>query len=103
MGPGPSGIIQLQELILRIINISVGLSFIVLTVVLVVAGIKFLTSGGEKGVKSASETITWALLGILFLVLAWLILLLIEAFTGVRITQFDLGIFCPSGNIFECK
>lgn len=92
MDPGPAGIKQLQELFTRIINLSVPLAFIALTVMLVYAGIKFITSGGEpKSLQSASGTITWALLGILFLVLAWLILNLIQAFTGVQVTQFCLG------------
>lgn len=92
MDPGPAGIKQLQELFTRIINLSVPLAFIALTVMLVIAGIKFITSGGEaKPLQSAAATATWALLGILFLVFAWLILQLIEAFTGVRVTQFCLG------------
>ncbi len=92
MGPDPAGAQQLVELVRRLINLSVGLAFIALTVVLVVAGIKFLTSGGEpKPIASASQTITWPLLGMLFLVIAWLILRLIEAFTGVPVTRFCFG------------
>lgn len=90
--PGPAGITQIQELILRIINLSVPAAFIVLTVVLFYAGIRFLTSGDEaKPRQAAGMAITWAFLGILFLVLAWLILRLVEAFTGVPVTQFCLG------------
>lgn len=92
MNPGPAGVIQLQELITRIINLSVGLAFIVLAVLLAYAGIRFLTSGGEpKAIQTASMTITWALLGILFLALVWIILKLIQAFTGVNVTQFCIG------------
>lgn len=96
MGPGPAGLTQLQELFARIINLSVGLSFIALTGVLLYAGIRFLTSGGEpNNIKAASQAVTWGLLGILFLVLAWLILKLIEVFTGVPVTKFCLGFSCP--------
>ncbi len=92
MGPGPAGAVQLQELFQRILNLSIALAFIALTVVLFVAGIKFITSGGEaKPLQSAGQSITWAILGILFLVLAWLILRLIESFTGVQVTQFCFG------------
>lgn len=88
----PAGLNQLQDLIQRIINISVGIAFIALTVMLVVAGIKYLTSGGEpKQLSSANNTVTWALLGMLFLVIAWLVLKLIQAFTGVQVTQFCIG------------
>lgn len=95
LGPNPAGLPQLQQLFTRIINLSVGASFIVLTIVLFYAGIRFLTSGGDqKSIKAAADTITWGLLGILFLVLAWLILKLIEAFTGVPVTKFCLGTNC---------
>ncbi len=90
--PGPAGVLQLQQLIVRVINLSVGLAFIALTVVLVYAGIRFLTSGGDsKVLATQSNTVTWALLGILFLALAWLILKLIAVFTGVDITNFCIG------------
>lgn len=79
----PAGLDQLEQLIQRILNLSVGAAFIIVLVMLVVAGIKFLTSGGEqKGVKQGADTVTWALLGILFLALAWLILRLVAAFTN---------------------
>ncbi len=94
-----AGIVQLQELVLRFINISVRAAFIVLLIMLISAGIKYITSGGDsKSLGKASMTITWSLLGILFLVLAWLILLLVQAFTNVQVTQFCLTYF-----IDECK
>ncbi len=95
LGPNPAGALQLQELIQRIINLSVPIAFMVLTIMLIVTGIKYLTSGGEpKAIQSASASLTWAFLGIVFLAIAWLILLLIEAFTGAKITQFCLGFDC---------
>ncbi|KKS12137.1 hypothetical protein A2617_02630 [Candidatus Daviesbacteria bacterium RIFOXYD1_FULL_41_10] len=88
-----AGISELQQLLQRIINLSVGAAFIAVTVVLVVAGIKYLTSGGEpKPLSSAHSAVTWALLGIVFLVIAWLILILIKAMTGVDVTKFCLGV-----------
>lgn len=98
MNDAAAGVTQLQELIQRIINLSVGLAFIALTIMLVVAGIKYLTSGGEpKALSSASTTLTWALLGMLFLVIAWLILLLVKAFTGVNVTIFCISFTgCPN-------
>lgn len=92
MNPGPAGPQQLLELVQRLISLSVSLAFLVLTIMLFWGGLKYLTSGGEpKSLGQAAQTITWALLGILFLVLAWLILQLIENFTGVKVTQFCIG------------
>lgn len=95
LGPGPANLLQFQQIIQRLINISVYLAFFILTIVLVWAGIKFLTSAGEaKSIQAAYDIITWGLLGILFLVVSWLILKLIEVFTGVPVTQFCLGFNC---------
>lgn len=94
LGPGPAGVLQLQEMIQRITNLIVPISFIAVTIMLIVAGIKFLTSGGEtKPIQAAGQTVTWALLGLLFLILAWLILMLIQAVTGstIDITKFCIG------------
>lgn len=93
--PGPAGLTQFQELLTRLINISVPLAFIALTVILFYAGIKLLTSGDEaKPRQAAAMAITWGLMGIVFLVLAWLVLRLIEAFSGVPVTKFCIG-FAP--------
>ncbi|MBI4040139.1 hypothetical protein HY389_02185 [Candidatus Daviesbacteria bacterium] len=91
MDVGPAGPKQLEELITRIINLSTGLAFIVLTVMVFVGGIRYITSGDDpKSLSAAKRTLIWALLGILFLAIAWLILKLIAAFTGVDVTQFSL-------------
>lgn len=90
-GPPPAGLPEFQNLLTRLISLSVPLAFMVVTVILAVAGIKYLTSGGDsKALGAAHGTVTWALLGVIFLALSWLILLLIEAFTGVKVTQFNL-------------
>jgi len=92
LGPGPAGVIQLQQLITRMINLSVEFGFIALTFMLIVGGLKYLTSGGDaKNVQSAQQTITWALLGILFLVLAIVILRIISVFTGVDLLHFSIS------------
>lgn len=90
--PQPAGAKQLQELFTRIINLSAEAAFTVLLIMLVYAGIKFLTSGGDpKAIGAASGTITWALLGILFMAIGWLFLLLIKNFTGVDVTKFCIS------------
>lgn len=93
-----AGLVQLEALFKQVINVFVGLAFVALVWVLVWAGIKFITSGGEpKALQAAQQTVTWALLGMLFLVIAWLVLQLIEVFTGVDVTGFDIKTFCFSG------
>lgn len=89
---GAAGVQQLQDLIQRIINISVELAFIASLIVLAWGGIKYITSGGDaKNIENANRTVEWALLGILFLVIAFLVLLVIKAFTGVNVLNFCIG------------
>ncbi len=92
LGPNPAGVLQLQETLQRIINLGVGFAFIALTVYLIWGGIKYITSGGDpKKLGQAHQTMTWALLGILFLAIIWTVLILIENFTGVKITHICIG------------
>lgn len=98
MGPEqPANLQNLEDIFKKIIGIAVGAGFVAMLVMLIWGGIRYLTSGGDsKVVQSATLTITWALLGVLFLVIAWLILLLIKAFTGVDVTKFCLSFSgCP--------
>lgn len=91
MGPGPAGIDQLQQLLLRVIGLSVGLGFMALLVMLVIGGIKYLTSGGDqKAIASAQKTLTWAILGMIFFALAWVALLLVGAITHLNLTSICL-------------
>lgn len=95
LGPNAVGRVEIQAMIQRVINLSVGLIFIALTIMLFYAGIRYITSQGEpKNVQLAHQTVTWAILGIVFLILAWLILRLIEAFTGVPVTNICIGFDC---------
>lgn len=102
-GPPAAGLNELEGTVANVISVIVGLGFVALLLLLFWTGIKYLTSGGEpKAVQSAHYTATWALLGIVFLAIAWLILQLLQGFTGVNVTTFDIKALC--GKTFEfCK
>ncbi|OGE43919.1 hypothetical protein A3B45_02725 [Candidatus Daviesbacteria bacterium RIFCSPLOWO2_01_FULL_39_12] len=96
VGSDPAGIVQLEQLFINIVFVAVGLGFIALFVFLTWAGFKYLTSGGEpKTVHLAHQTVTWALLGVIFLAIAWLVLQLIAVFTGINVTIFNLRTLFP--------
>lgn len=102
MGPLPAGLTQIEAIFSRVIGLSVGIAFIALLVMLIVSGFKYLTSGGEpKALQSAHQSLTWALLGVLFLASAWLILQLIAAFTGRQeLTTLDIKVLCGPDSIW---
>ncbi|KKS89401.1 MAG: hypothetical protein UV63_C0019G0029 [Microgenomates group bacterium GW2011_GWC1_43_11] len=66
---------------------------VVLFVVIVMAGFTFLFSGGDaKQLEKAKNTFTYAILGLIVIVCAYLILQLIGLFTGANVTEFNLNI-----------
>lgn len=99
MGPEAAGLQQIEDVFKNIISVVVGLGFIAMLVMLVTAGIKYLTSGGEpKAIQAAHQTVTWALLGVVFMAIAWLVLQLIAVFTGIDVTIFNIKSLCVDPN-----
>ena len=91
--PAPAGLDQIERVFSSIISTIVGLGFMIMLTMIVWAGFKYLTSGGEpKAIQSAHQTVSWALLGIVFMALAWLILQLIKVFTGIDVTIFNIKV-----------
>lgn len=95
-GDCPAGLAQIEQVVGNVVTVSVGLSFIALLVLLVVAGIKYMTSGGDqKAISSAHQTVSWAVLGVLFLAGAWVVLQLLALFTGIdALKVFDIRRLC---------
>lgn len=57
----------------------------------IMAGIRLVSAGADpKAYASAMQTFQWAVIGLILLSGAWLILVLIERFTGAPVTQFGI-------------
>ena len=57
----------------------------------IMAGIRLVSAGADpKAYASAMQTFQWAVIGLILLSGAWLILILIERFTGAPVTQFGI-------------
>ena len=81
----------LEIIIKNLLNIAVRLAGMAAFIMLIVGGFQFLTAGGDpKRTQAASSTLTYAIFGLVAVIAAWFILLLIEKFTGVKITEFDI-------------
>jgi LPXTG-motif cell wall-anchored protein len=73
----------------NILTVSVSLAIFALFVMLLVGGFRYLTAGGDqKAATGAQQTMTYAVLGIGLMAVAYLIFRIIEVFTGVTITKF---------------
>jgi hypothetical protein len=85
----PATIGHLQYVFQNIVSVVLALAGIACFLMLLVGGFRFLTAGGDpKAAASAKGTLTYAILGLVLLVGTWLILKLLETFTGVSLTKF---------------
>ena len=73
--------------ILQIIVVIAGLAFFFM---FISGGFKYLTSGGDEKLASASSTLTMAIIGLVGVIASWLILNFIQKFTGVNVTIFQI-------------
>lgn len=65
---------------------------IVALFMIILGGIKFLTSGGDpKQVEGARNTLTWAIIGLILILLSFFILNLIGFITGVNLSKFGFS------------
>ena len=68
------------------------LAGIVLFVMLILGGFKYLTSGGNpESAAGAQKTITYAIIGIVLIALSYLILVVIQDITGANVTNFSVN------------
>jgi len=76
-------------LILNMLQVIVTVAGFAFFFMLISGGFKYLfSSGDDKKIAAASSTLTSAVIGLVGVILSWLILSLIEKFTGVGLTDF---------------
>lgn len=82
---------DLESMIQRVVGLAIGFAGIVLFILLLVGGFKYITSGGDpKAVESAKGTLTSAIIGLVVLIVSYLILVLINVLTGVDVLNFQV-------------
>jgi hypothetical protein len=90
---GVATIKGLECLFKNLINPIPALLALVAVGMIIFAGIRLLTAGADpKAYKAAWDTLTWAVIGLILLSGAWLIIVLIERFTGAPVSTFSVGI-----------
>lgn len=86
-------IADLGGLFRNVVSYALGFAGIVLFILLLVAGFKYITSGGDpKAVEGARKTLTSAIIGLIVILISYLILVLIRTITGVDVTKFNITI-----------
>lgn len=75
----------------NVVQVAAYLAGIVAFIYLVIGGFRYLNAGGDpKAAAQARATITYAVLGLVGILGAWLILRLIQVTTGVPVTDFEV-------------
>ena len=88
---GVATIQGIECLFQNILKILVPIAGLVFFAMFLVGGFKYLASSGDsKKAAAASHTLTMAFIGLIGVIISWLILLFIERFTGVNITEFSI-------------
>lgn len=91
------GQITLPGIVSTAIKLILIISALVAFVFLVIGGIRWITSGGDKeGTAKAQSTITAALIGLVVVFAAWAIIKLLETFFGIQIlSSLDIPTVTP--------
>ena len=85
------GGLTVPGIISALIRLTVVVAAIVFFFILVIGGIRWIASGGDKAAtEGARNQITAALIGLVIVFAAWAIVQLIQVFFGVNIFQLSL-------------
>lgn len=83
--------IDFGGLITIVITFAIIIAALAFFFMLVLGGVKWITSGGDKGkTEGARNQITAGLVGLVIVFAAWAILTLIESFFGVSLRSFTI-------------
>lgn len=86
-----------EGLFQNIVTSILSLAAFGLFIMLLIGGFRYLSSAGNpKQLESAKLTLTFAILGIVLVALTFLILRLIEDFTGAPVTNFIIEVPTPT-------
>ncbi len=86
-------ILGIKCVIGNLLRIITPLMALAATGMIIFAGAKIISSGDNpKEYQAGMQTLTYAIIGLVGLGLAWVILQLISAFTGANVTDFKIQI-----------
>ena len=87
----PPSLQNLEEVFKSVLNVILGIAGITFFILLLSSGFKFISSGGDpKALEGAKKTLTYAIGGLILIIVSYLILLLIKEITGVDVTIFKV-------------
>ncbi len=89
-GAGVASLSCIWVVIANVINAAIVLSAVVAVFLIVYSGFQYVTSSGDKEkVDNARKRLTYAIIGLIFIVLSFLVINFISQFTGVSTSQLS--------------
>jgi glucose uptake protein GlcU len=87
----PATLDRLEGVFNNLVQSILGFAGIVLFIFLIIGGFKFITSAGDpKALEEAKKTLSYAIMGLVLLLVSYLVLVLIEQITGAPVTDFKV-------------
>jgi hypothetical protein len=87
----PAKITDIISILENIISLLAPVAGIAFFIMILVGGFQFVNSGGDpKAAGQARSTITYAVIGVVLVVLSWILLQIIQQFTGVDVTEVQI-------------
>jgi len=87
----PATLADLEIVFGNVVKDILAIAGVTLFILLIVGGLKYITSGGDpKAAEGAQKTITYAIGGLILILVSYLILVLISKATGVNVTNFTV-------------
>lgn len=81
----------LETVFFNAVAVILALAGIALFIMLIIGGFKFMSAGGDQQKNQAArQTLTYAFIGFIVIVAAFLILRFVSVFTGVDVTIFKV-------------
>lgn len=91
--PPPPSLDALEGVFGNLVSSLLALAGIALFIFIVIGGFKYITSGGDpKALEGAKKTISYAIMGVAFIAISFLILTLLGTITGTNLTKFQIRI-----------
>jgi len=88
----PAKLYYLENIFNNVIWSILSMVGIVFFLLIIAGGFQFITAGGDpKKAAQAKNTLTYALLGFVFVSLSFLIIRFIQDFTGINVSLFQLS------------
>ncbi|MCL4397866.1 pilin [Patescibacteria group bacterium] len=95
---GKATAISVGSIISSVLNLLLFVAFVAALIFLIIGGIKWILSGGDKeGTSKAKETVTSALIGLAVVLAAWILINILLSFFGV--SSGLTGLTVPTLNV----